>query len=196
MKMNCAACKNKECQNGTMIKDIDMGFIKEYRDEQNESLFRTAAAVEADGYMKLTRIEELILFAKRCGYKRLGIAFCIGLEHEAHILYKVLKQHFKVSSVCCKMGGINKDGFGLKKIHEEKSEVICNPIGQAEILKQCGTELNIICGLCIGHDILFNKYSAAPVTTFIVKDRVLGHNPVSALYSNYYKERLLPENNK
>ncbi|MHA1741489.1 MAG: DUF1847 domain-containing protein, partial [Candidatus Thorarchaeota archaeon] len=44
-----------------------------------------------------------------------------------------------------------------------------------------------IVGLCIGHDMLFNKYSEAPVTTLIVKDRVLGHNPVAGLYSAYHK---------
>jgi uncharacterized metal-binding protein len=42
---------------------------------------------------------------------------------------------------------------------------------------------------------LFIKYSAAPVTTLIVKDRVLCHNPVAALYNSktYYKRLLEPE---
>ena len=35
---------------------------------------------------------------------------------------------------------------------------------------------------------MFSKYSDAPVTTLIAKDRVLGHNPVAALYSGYYKK--------
>ena len=48
------------------------------------------------------------------------------------------------------------------------------------------TDLNIILGLCIGHDILFTQHSEAPVTTIVVKDRVLAHNPVGAIYSNYY----------
>jgi len=63
---------------------------------------------------------------------------------------------------------------------------MCNPVIQAEVLNRDKTELNIILGLCVGHDILFNKYSEAPVTTFAVKDRVLAHNPLGALYSNYY----------
>lgn len=50
------------------------------------------------------------------------------------------------------------------------------------------TDLNIAIGLCVGHDALFSKYSDAPVTTLIAKDRVLGHNPVAALYSGYYKK--------
>ena len=48
-------------------------------------------------------------------------------------------------------------------------------------------DLNIAIGLCVGHDALFSRYSEAPVTTLVVKDRVLGHNPAAALYSNYYR---------
>lgn len=68
---------------------------------------------------------------------------------------------------------------------------MCNPIGQAEILNEIGTDLNIIVGLCIGHDILFQKYSKAPTTTFIVKDRVLSHNTAGAIYTKYYLKKLL-----
>jgi len=74
---------------------------------------------------------------------------------------------------------------------------MCDPIGQAIILNDNKTDLNIICGLCMGHDILFSKYSKALVTTFIVKDRVLAHNPIGALnkyYRNKLKSRL--ENNE
>jgi len=48
-------------------------------------------------------------------------------------------------------------------------------------------------GLCVGHDILFQKYSKAPTTTLIVKDRVLAHNPAGAVYSKYYRRKLLGE---
>jgi hypothetical protein len=47
-------------------------------------------------------------------------------------------------------------------------------------------------GLCIGHDALFNKHSLAPVVTLLVKDRVLAHNPVAALYTaKFYYKRIL-----
>jgi len=42
-------------------------------------------------------------------------------------------------------------------------------------------------GLCVGHDMLFTRHSRAPVTTLVVKDRVLAHNPAGALYSGYYR---------
>jgi uncharacterized metal-binding protein len=69
-----------------------------------------------------------------------------------------------------------------------KFEAACNPVLQAQLLNNAGTDINIIVGLCLGHDMLFTMNSKAPVTTLIVKDRLLGHNPVIALYSNYHKE--------
>ena len=70
---------------------------------------------------------------------------------------------------------------------------MCNPIAQAEILNREGAEFNILLGLCVGHDALFLKYAKALTTVFVVKDRVLGHNPVAALYlsSTIYYRRLL-----
>jgi uncharacterized metal-binding protein len=76
------------------------------------------------------------------------------------------------------------------EIEPEEVEAMCNPIGQALILNREKTDLNIILGLCIGHDILFTQYSDAPVTTLAVKDRVLAHNPLGALYSGYYFKKL------
>ncbi len=60
-------------------------------------------------------------------------------------------------------------------------EAACNPILQAEMLNRAGAQVNIIVGLCVGHDMLFTKNSNALVTTFIVKDRLLDHNPIKGL---------------
>jgi len=47
-------------------------------------------------------------------------------------------------------------------------------------------------GLCVGHDSLFLKHSKALVTVLVNKDRVLGHNPVAALYgAKVYFQRLM-----
>jgi len=69
---------------------------------------------------------------------------------------------------------------------------MCNPIGQALFLNKSQTDFNIILGLCVGHDSLFIKYAEAPVTVFAVKDRVMAHNSMGALYlsDGYYKKRL------
>ena len=161
-----------------------------YSSSEDQRMMRIAAAIEGTYYMEKTRVEELIIFGKEMGYKRLGVAFCLGLQQEAQVLCSLLRKHFTVSSICCKVCGVAKEDFGLKKVEKNKYEVMCNPIMQAEILAKNNTELNIIVGLCLGHDILFTKYSKAPVTTLIVKDRVLAHNPAGALYSRFYSREL------
>jgi uncharacterized metal-binding protein len=188
--VNCATCENKICHQGTDCGEgIDSSDL--YDREEDRRLFAVAAEVESEGYCRLGRIEELMLFAGKLGLRRLGLAFCVGLSEEARLLDEVLGRHFEVTSVCCKVCALCKDELGLRKIREDRSESACNPIGQAAVLRKAGTELNIIVGLCIGHDILFARYSAAPVTTLVVKDRVLGHNPVAALHSSYHRRRLL-----
>jgi len=152
-----------------------------------------AARTEAAGYCKEPRVEEVMNFARRIGAQRLGIASCIGLIREARILQEILKANgFEVDSVCCKVGSIDKEKIGLRdeeKIRPGRYESLCNPVGQAMLLNKARTELNIVVGLCVGHDSLFFKHSEAPVTVLVAKDRVTGHNPVAALYTShsYYK---------
>lgn len=187
--LNCAPCREKECRDGKdCLKNKEE--IKELYGEHEISLIKTAAAIEAEYYMKKTRIEEIILFGKNMNYKKIGLAFCIGLERESREIYSIFKEHFKVYSTCCKVCGIDKTEFELDKIDKTCDEAMCNPIGQASFLNSKKTDLNIIIGLCIGHDILFTGYSKAPVTTLVVKDRVLAHNPLGAIYSNYYRNKL------
>ncbi|HIH37194.1 MAG TPA: DUF1847 domain-containing protein [Methanocellales archaeon] len=188
--MRCALCDDKECYLGKDCTALKEKVVSKYEVETNNlGIMATAAHLEARHYMKITRLEELILFCKEMGYKTLGIAFCIGLESEARILHELLEKDFGVYSVCCKVCGIAKEDFGLEKIKDDRYEAMCNPIGQAMVLNEKDTDLNIICGLCVGHDILFSEHSEAPVTTFIVKDRVLAHNPAGAIYSKYYRRK-------
>ncbi len=202
----CAYCKDKYCQTGD-IEDANKNcpsheqeLIEEvkalYLEEKNALLSYQSALVESSGYCQKTRLEETIDFAKRCGFKKLGIVFCVGLSHEAQVLAKILKEHhFEVVSVVCKNGSIPKEHIGIKeneKIRPHTYEAMCNPIMQAKLLNKAKTELNVILGLCVGHDSLFIKYSEALVTTFAVKDRVLAHNPLGAIYleNSYYKSKL------
>jgi uncharacterized metal-binding protein len=190
--MKCASCKTRRCRQG---KDCTPREIQpEYIGEDLE-MMKAASKIEANFYMQKTILEELILFAKEMGYRKLGVAFCLGLEDEAMTFCQILEKDFMVESVCCKICGVDKDEYGLDKIREGR-ETTCNPIAQATMLNRAGTDLNIIVGLCMGHDIMFNKYSEAPVTTFIVKDRVLAHNPAGALYSGYYQRNRFGMGNK
>ena len=139
-------------------------------------MMEVAKSVETDGYRKWPRVRELIEFARRLGIQKLGIAFCAGLREETAQLAKILRSHgFSLSTVACT---VNRG---------------CNPVGQALSLNTQNTELNVVVGLCMGHDVLFSKFSQAPVTTLVVKDRVMCHNPVAPLVNRYWRDTFLQE---
>jgi len=200
----CAMCGNRSCRAGELEKvplncpcgEEEQKKIKElYLDDDNKKMAYCSALTESEGYCRKTRLEEIMDFADKCGYKKLGLAFCIGLSKEANVFSKILMNNgFEVDSVICKNGSISKEFLGInedEKVRPGTYEPMCNPIGQAIFMNKAKTELNIILGLCVGHDSLFIKYSDAPVTVFAVKDRVLAHNPLGALYlaDSYYKNK-------
>ena len=146
-----------------------------------------------------TRIVETCEFARKMGYKRLGLAFCLGLSKEAKIVEDIFKGYgFEVASVCCKAGNTSKDLIGITdedKIYKGTDEAMCNPIFQAKALAQEQVEFNVLLGLCVGHDSLFIQFTDVPTTVLAVKDRVTGHNPLAAVYQSesYYKKIRHPD---
>ncbi len=191
-KKECSVCFSRRCRKGKdCYPDINSGILGIYQENENNRLTLAAAAVEGRHYQNVTRLEEIKLFAQEMAYTKIGIATCIGLINEAQLIAAYLKKYFDVYVINCKNGGISKQKMGLTQINDGADEVMCNPIGQALFLNQHQTEMNIMCGLCVGHDMLFTKYSEAPVTTIIVKDRVLGHNPAAVLYGSYYRKKVL-----
>ncbi len=175
------------------------GIVETYKsDELDGRLFHAAAEVEGLYYGKLTRVEETLAFARRIGAARVGIATCVGLIEETRIFARFLRLGgIDVHTVLCKVGSVDKTDAGIDdalKIRPGSMEACCNPILQARKLNDLKTGLNVIVGLCVGHDSLFMRHSEAPVTTLIVKDRVLGHNPAVALYTaKTYCNRLFDE---
>lgn len=181
--------------------------MEDYNDSEVKEFARLASVQEGSCYAyrdakpfvmipTKSRVDELIEFSQRMGYKRLGMAFCGGLTHEASILSEILEKHgFEVVAVSCKVGGVPKERIGVRdeeKIRIGEFEPMCNPITQAKILNQAKTDFNVMLGLCIGHDSLFLKYIEGLTTVFAVKDRVTGHNPMAALYtSRSYYQRLM-----
>lgn len=198
---SCADCAGKGCQNQTgenrppfcltdnMDPAVKQAAMVEYKNPVNQKIMTTAADVEFDGYCQWPRIQEIVEFARRMGFHKLGIATCVGLMRETRIAAKILRSHgFEVVAVGCKAGAVLKTDVGIDERCAAIGTNMCNPILQAKLLNEAGTELNIVVGLCVGHDSLFYKYSDAIVTTLVTKDRVTGHNPVAALYTaeSYY----------
>jgi uncharacterized metal-binding protein len=139
------------------------------------------------------RILETIELPHRMNYQRLGFVFCIGLTKEAKVVGNLLSaEGFEVVSALCKLGREPKEKLGVRddqKIRIGCFESICNPIAQAFVMNSEKTEFNIVMGLCVGHDSLFLKYADAPCTVLAAKDRLLGHNPLAAIYTidSYYR---------
>lgn len=178
--------------------DISQELVEQVRDiyiedDENSQVAINAALVEAEGYGKLTRVEEIAEFAHKMGFETIGIATCVGLIKEARAAASVFRtKGFKVYGIGCKIAAQPKTSIGIDKKCESSGINMCNPILQAKLLNNCETDLNVVVGLCVGHDSLFYKYSEALVTTLVTKDRVLAHNPCAALYQlDSYYSRIL-----
>ncbi|MBU3177712.1 DUF1847 domain-containing protein [Clostridium estertheticum] len=195
---NCAS-KDKEYPDfclTTSLSDTELDAVVDLyiNNPVNKKIAQAAAEVEGEFYCTITRVQEIIEFAKKIGAKKIGIATCVGLINESRIFSKILKKNgFKVYGVACKVGAVEKKKINIGDEYIKKpGESMCNPIMQAKLLDKAQTDLNVVVGLCVGHDSLFYKYTNTITTTLITKDRVLGHNPAVALYtSNSYYKKLL-----
>lgn len=201
-EMSCIDCAVKNCDKmdntypefcltTNMDQDVYKDAMDCYKEEENHNIMVTAAEVECDHYCQYTRVEEIMAFAERIGAKKIGIATCVGLLKESRTLAAIFrKRGFTVFGITCKAGSTPKSDVGIPERCNKIGINMCNPILQAKMLNHAKTDLNVVVGLCVGHDSLFYKYSEAITTTMITKDRVLGHNPAAALYTadTYYKK--------
>jgi len=202
-------CRQKDGKSPPFCPTLNQGklvdqCLLEYEKPEILEFARQSSIQEGEGYgdrelgyarvkpMK-PRILEVVEFARRMKYKRLGLVFCVGLRKEARVVERLFSSSgFEVISVICKVGRIPKDLIGVRdeeKIEIGSTESMCNPILQAMVVNEENTELNVLMGLCVGHDSLFLKYATAPCTVLAVKDRLLGHNPLAAVYTidSYYR---------
>lgn len=185
-------------------QEVIANALEEFNKPEILEFARQASIQEGEGYanrelgyehVKPTkpRIMETIEFAKRMQYARLGLVFCLGLVKEARVVENLLtNEGFEVVSALCKIGREPKETLGVtddQKIRIGCFESMCNPIAQAFVVNSENTEFNVVMGLCVGHDSLFLKYAEAPCTVLAAKDRLLGHNPLAAIYTidSYYR---------
>ena len=169
---------------------------------------RQAALQECAGYARdghggripvKPRIVEIVEFARRMGYTKLGLIFCGGLMQEGAIVQKILETNgFTVVSAMCKAGKVPKSAYGLTREQQvdvtKEAETACNPKFQAILTNEAKVDFNILLGLCVGHDSLALRHLKAPTTVLAVKDRLLGNNPLAAvyMYDSYYRHLKKP----
>lgn len=200
---SCVDCSVRACcGNGAsppdfcLSKNVTSADVESALDiliNKDSALATAAAQTDCDGYCDRSRIEEVMHLAKLMGIRKLGIATCVGLFQEARQLARVFRAHgYEVYGVACKCGSVPLTAIGITPGENAKGPYMCNPVLQANLLNQQGTQLNVAFGLCVGHDSLFYKYSDAYVTTLVAKDRLLCHNPIAPLYllDGYWKKLL------
>lgn len=188
MIYTCASCQKMGCVSRTRenmpvncpsLNDEMMGEVREsYSQEIDKQIAYESARTRIDASAPMTRLEESIDFARRSGYRSLGVAFCKMVKKDAEAVTKRLREEgFTVHSVMCRTGAISDEILereGEQFIGQKGYETMCNPIGQAAVLKDAGTEFNLVMGLCVGHDTLFIRHSDTPMTILGVKDRKNG----------------------
>lgn len=223
LRVNCAKCEHPACNSpagyarpencpANLMPEVIKEATGKTLSEEYRKFALEASRQEGCAYMKLphapagpspikSRVEEIMEFAGRMNYKRLGVAFCIGAQFEAGLLVPILENRgFEMISVACKCGSVAKEELGIEdweKVRPGQYEAMCHPVAQAEILNAYDTDLNILLCLCVGHDSLFLKQSKAPCTILAAKDRVFGHAPLLALYQSksYHRRVLAKESN-
>jgi uncharacterized metal-binding protein len=197
---SCSDCGQRNCYRNdskyppfclTLAQRRNVAASKELYvgDGLDAQLARSAAEVESEYYGRLTRVEETIVFAKKMGVKKLGVASCLALMNESAFFASVARTAgLQTRTAVCKIGSIDKCEMGLPdedKLMPGVKEACCNPALQAKSLAEWGSELNVVVGLCVGHDALFFRHSQAPTVVLLVKDRVLAHNPAAAIYLSH-----------
>jgi len=203
--MPCASCVDQTCFSGQ--GEMPVGCPEQNREESNsqEPVAGFAEFVAQIRKKHINRINEVIEYARFTQIEKIGIACCIGLHDELRVVTSMLKKAGLHSiSIMCKTGTYEKKSVGVPSRFRMTTQTgygvgcaACNPVAQAMVLNREKTDLNLIIGLCVGHDSIFMKYSEAPTATLIAKDRSNGHNPAAVLYNfygdNFFQRRPNPE---
>lgn len=173
------------CETAKITAEQHAEIAERYRDPEVFRIMKAASDTSRLAFSEgWCRVEETMYYARETGAQRIGIATCSGLINEARILAKVLRANgFDVYGIACKVGAIRRSEFGIEESCCDFGAVSCDPLYQAQLLNEARCDLDIVVGLCVGHDILFQRAAEAPCTTLAVKDRALFHNPVAALHA-------------
>lgn len=182
--MNCTTCTDKMCRKSQTSCEQEIFEKSEviglYQNQNTREIVKAAAElVDAGRAGTLSRVEEIIEYAKLMKYHKIGIAYCYGMEQYAKALETLLTaEFFDVSAVSCSVGGLKQSEVNDSScIHK----VSCNPLGQAQQLNAEEIDLTLVVGICLGHDILLNRNLKMDFTTLVVKDRKNNHAPLQGI---------------
>lgn len=188
-------CANCNCGHicatkGVSCTPVDKEAVLSQYSPEERKMMEAAAYVEATYYMQYTRIQETAAFAQRMGYKKSAWPFASALATKWSSL-PAISRNFSTSILFAAKLRYCQGRAGPVPGHAGKPHrKHVQPENQAHFLNEQGCELFVSAGLCVGHDAIFNASCKGPVTNLIAKDRVLAHNPMGAVYSNYWRNKL------
>lgn len=181
--MDCTKCNTKNCRatepcNSAKFDALDL--LQNYHLQDNQKIIQAASLLVDNGRAgTLSRLQEIIEFSKEMNFFKIGIAYCYGMENEAIKITNILREEgFRIVPVSCTAGGLKQSEVNLKS---KIDKVSCNPLAQAYQLNSESVDLTVTIGLCLGHDILFQKQIKSYTTTLLVKDRVHNNDSIQAL---------------
>jgi uncharacterized metal-binding protein len=186
--MDCTRCNSKVCRNGEQCQVVNFNTREVLKEYYREPRIVQAAAKLVDNNRAgtLSRLQELLEYSKLLNLRTIGLAYCYGMENKARIVADYFREHhFRVEAASCTVGGVLQKEVNLTS---EICSVSCNPIGQAKQLNSKHPDIVITMGLCLGHDILFNREIKSDCTNLVVKDRVFNHQPLQAIKQITTKE--------
>ena len=171
------------CPTEAFSQQDDGWLAQRLSEEENRRVIKAASASAHIAHdVPMSHLEETLVFAKALGAKKIGIASCVSLAAEARSAAKVFRAHgFEVYGTICKVGSVTYGDLGMHVPIRSDDTVVCNPMQQAKMLNDAHTDLNVVMGLCTGHDSLFLKYSEALCTLLTAKDFKFDHYSVRAL---------------
>ena len=173
MNVVCADCKGFFCRTGTLeatpeacpMRGDFPDFEGLYPEGSTRDMIKQAAVVEGRGYCRWTRLRELAEFALLLGHTRIGLPHCPDMAKEAAGVSRFLLEN------------------GLEPALPPDT-ILGDPEAQARFFQDEGTALNVLAGMCVGHEAVFIKASHAPVVSLIARDTRLHHNPVAGIYTS------------
>lgn len=180
----------KYCRAGK-FKEVIEASKEEYFEPGIAELHLATARVNKRGGFEWTRVQQCIEFAREIGATKVGLAVCVACIREGRAMANLLEAAgLEVVTVGCMVGAVSPQDTGIPDELITGIGIACNPLAQAKIMNEEGTQLNFIYGLCVGHDTLFIRYSEAPVTYVATKDAVTGDNAGAALKSGLLRLKL------
>lgn len=181
-QLDCLACPARRCEHGLPCTHAGLPAVGALPAPWCRRLLAAAPAAAEREQRGLCRLAALLRLCLDLGLQRVGLAYCVDLRDAAEVVAGVLRGVVEVVPVCCAVRRPSSLGESPPPAPPSR----CNPALQAAVLNQAETQLNVAVGLCLGADTVFAAASRAPVTTLVVRDPPLAHNPLAALYSDHY----------